>query len=328
MNKTPSRELIFSLLPHRVTQMLLFVVFPLIWVGGLVTTYDAGMAVPDWPNTYNYNMFAYPVRDWFFGPWDLFVEHGHRLLGSLAGILAIILLSVTIWKEPRGWLRWAAFLVLLLVIAQGLLGGMRVVMDERILAQVHGTVGPTFFAIVAAVAVLNGRWWIDIRQQNEPRPENYGWWMKRLAQIICLLSFLQLALGATIRHTSEMATPDFFTIFVASHIMVATLLAIFALVLLVFSRLRIGKNCGVRGLSFFVGFLVLIQVGLGLATWIVKFGWPAWLDHFSFAAHFTVAEKSFFQMNMITAHVAIGSLILATSAALTIRCMRVFERPV
>ena len=59
--------------------------FPLIWVGGLVTTYDAGMAVPDWPNTYGYNLFLYPWQTWIDGPWDLFIEHGHRLFGALVG---------------------------------------------------------------------------------------------------------------------------------------------------------------------------------------------------------------------------------------------------
>ena len=61
--------------------------FPLIWVGGLVTTYDAGMAVPDWPNTYGYNLFLYPWQTWLSGPWDLFIEHGHRLLGALVGMI-------------------------------------------------------------------------------------------------------------------------------------------------------------------------------------------------------------------------------------------------
>ena len=56
---------------------------PLIFIGGLVTTTDAGMAVPDWPNTYGYNLFLYPWTTWFAGPWDLFVEHGHRLLAAL-----------------------------------------------------------------------------------------------------------------------------------------------------------------------------------------------------------------------------------------------------
>ncbi len=72
--------------PHRVAWALVCTVFPLIWVGGLVTTYDAGMAVPDWPGTYGYNMFLYPWTSWLAAPWDLFIEHGHRLLGSLAGI--------------------------------------------------------------------------------------------------------------------------------------------------------------------------------------------------------------------------------------------------
>ncbi|MEI6339606.1 MAG: ABC transporter substrate-binding protein, partial [Verrucomicrobiota bacterium] len=47
--------------------------------GALVTTYDAAMAVPDWPATYGHNMFLFPFAEWFWGPWDLFLEHGHRL---------------------------------------------------------------------------------------------------------------------------------------------------------------------------------------------------------------------------------------------------------
>ena len=65
-----------SQIPYRIALLLTAVVFPLIWVGGLVTTTDAGMAVPDWPNTYGYNMFSYPIESWLFGPFDLMVEHG------------------------------------------------------------------------------------------------------------------------------------------------------------------------------------------------------------------------------------------------------------
>ena len=69
--------------------LLVCATFPLIWVGGLVTTYDAGMAVPDWPTTYGYNLFLYPWQTWFSGPWDLFIEHGHRLFGAAVGMLTI-----------------------------------------------------------------------------------------------------------------------------------------------------------------------------------------------------------------------------------------------
>ena len=84
--------------------------FPLIWVGGLVTTYDAGMAVPDWPNTYGYNLFLYPWQTWLYGPWDLFIEHGHRLLGSLVGMLTIGLVASAWWCQRDGLVRWLAVL--------------------------------------------------------------------------------------------------------------------------------------------------------------------------------------------------------------------------
>ena len=61
-------------LVHRLSVLLVCLVWPLIWVGGLVTTYDAGMAVPDWPGTYGYNLFLYPYNTWLLGPFDLFIE--------------------------------------------------------------------------------------------------------------------------------------------------------------------------------------------------------------------------------------------------------------
>lgn len=126
--------------------LLVCTTFPLIWVGGLVTSYDAGMAVPDWPSTYGYNLFLYPWQTWLFGPWDLVIEHGHRLLGALAGVVTI-LLNVSVWRcDHRRWMRWIALTALLLVIGQGLLGGARVHFDQRTIAMIHGCVGPSFFA--------------------------------------------------------------------------------------------------------------------------------------------------------------------------------------
>src|SRR6267154_1770274 len=91
--------------PHRLALLLCCATFPLVWVGGMVTTYKAGMAVPDWPTTYGYNLFLYPWQTWILGPWDLFIEHGHRLFGALVGMLTIAL-CVSLWmtKQPK-WLR-------------------------------------------------------------------------------------------------------------------------------------------------------------------------------------------------------------------------------
>ncbi len=318
----------FSALPRRVTWLLLLIVFPLIWVGGLVTTSDAGMAVPDWPNTYNYNMFAYPVRDWFFGPWDLFVEHGHRLLGSLAGIVSIALVIVTFWKEPRRSLRILSLAVLGLVIFQGVLGGLRVVLDQRVLAQIHGTVGPGFFCFVAMVAIFNGRWWMTIHAERSTEsnvPQNYGLLMKLMTTTMFVASYVQLALGAAIRHTPEMASHKYFTFILVGHIVAAVAILLLGFAIFAMSRLSIGRRWGCRRTSIFLVFLVLIQVSLGLATWVMKYGWPVWFENFAPAAHFVIPEKTFWQMNIVTAHVAVGSLILATSAVLMVRNFRLFS---
>ena len=117
------------------------------------------MAVPDWPSTYGYNLFLYPWSTWVSGPWDLFIEHGHRLLGALAGLLTIGLLCATWRQEPRRWVRNMAWGALGLVLLQGGLGGARVVMDERVLALIHGCVGPLFLVYVTALAVVTSRHW-------------------------------------------------------------------------------------------------------------------------------------------------------------------------
>src|SRR3954468_12199444 len=120
--------------PHRWAVALACATFPLVWVGGLVTTTKAGMAVLDWPSTYGYNLFLYPWQSWLAGPWDLFVEHGHRLLAASVGMITIGLLAVLYSREKRRWLRVLGFVALGLVIFQGVLGGMRVRLDERTLA--------------------------------------------------------------------------------------------------------------------------------------------------------------------------------------------------
>ena len=71
--------------PHRFAVVLACATFPLIWIGGLVTTVDAGMAVEDWPTTFGYPLLFYPLVKWLYGPADVFIEHGHRLYASAIG---------------------------------------------------------------------------------------------------------------------------------------------------------------------------------------------------------------------------------------------------
>ncbi|MEZ6124933.1 MAG: COX15/CtaA family protein [Planctomycetaceae bacterium] len=115
-------------------------------VGALVTTLKAGMAFADWPTSDGHNMLLYPwLRD--LRHTDKFVEHGHRLAGVLIGLISIALVAVT-WKcESRRWVRCMSVVILLAVIGQGLLGGMRVRMDAQVMAMIHSITGGLFFTL-------------------------------------------------------------------------------------------------------------------------------------------------------------------------------------
>ncbi|MEM6748956.1 MAG: COX15/CtaA family protein [Planctomycetota bacterium] len=136
-------------------------VFALVVLGGKVTSYDAGMAVPDWPGTFGRQMFLAPIEDWAYDPatgeffQGPFFEHSHRLLGAAAGLLSIAQV-VAVWRARpvRPVLRWASVALLGLIISQGLMGGFRVSEQSVFLAGVHGVAGQLIlgFAVVLAGA--------------------------------------------------------------------------------------------------------------------------------------------------------------------------------
>jgi cytochrome c oxidase assembly protein subunit 15 len=168
--------------------------FPLIFMGGLVTSHQAGMSVPDWPNSYGYNMFLFPPRLWVGG---ILYEHTHRLMGSIVGILSIILAACA-WKtESRRWVRWLAYAVLGAVVFQGVLGGLRVVLVKLNLAIVHACFAQAFFCLAWLVALVTSRHWM------EPHAQATGVGHRRLAilgVIAVAVIYSQLIVGAVMRH--------------------------------------------------------------------------------------------------------------------------------
>jgi cytochrome c oxidase assembly protein subunit 15 len=174
--------------------------FPLIFMGGLVTSHGAGMSVPDWPNSYGYNMFTFPPSQWVGG---IFYEHTHRLMGTVVGMLSI---ALTIWAwrtEPRRWVRWLATGVLGAVIFQGVLGGLRVVMVELDLAIVHACFAQAFFCLAVFTAIVTSRWWIEAPQRAMDQPALDADVIQRLfkfSAIAVAVIYLQLIVGAVMRH--------------------------------------------------------------------------------------------------------------------------------
>lgn len=296
--------------PHRIAWVLCLATFPLLWIGGLITTTDAGMAVPDWPNTYGYNMFLYPMETWLFGPWDLFIEHGHRLFASGVGLITIGLL-VAIWRsEQHRSLRKLAILALLLVIAQGALGGMRVVLNERLLALLHGCTGPLFFALTSALVILTAR--LTGVESRQIRIRNF--WLP-------LLIYFQLTIGASLRHVPETEYFGTFATHVQAHLVMAFIVMIGSLWVAFRANPSYPNALIVR---WALGLVVCSQILLGIASWCVKYRLPDWATRWwpgtlidSAMTTATVAD-GWFETHLVTAHSATGSLLIALTTALSV----------
>ncbi len=322
--------------PHRWAVALAYATFPLLWIGGLVTSTKAGMAVPDWPNTYGYNLFLYPLSTWWAGPWDIFVEHGHRLFASVVGVLTICLLVALRRNEDRIWVRRLGLMALGLVVFQGVLGGMRVLLDERSLAMIHGFTGPAFFGLVVALAVVTSVTWrrvqiddgADVRKSPVMNPHAAN--VHRLAVFVAVLAYLQIVLGAVLRHMPVAAQPATFVQALRSHLVMAGVLTL-GVSVLVWSVARNARNVKpLGGLAAVLGLLLTVQLVLGASTWIVKYSVPTWArawlpESWTNAA---IVDGGPLQMHVVTGHVAIGSLLMATSLALALYALRLLHRPV
>jgi cytochrome c oxidase assembly protein subunit 15 len=173
--------------------------FPLILLGGLVTTLRVGMAVPDWPTTFGHNMFTYPLPQMFANGGVLW-EHSHRLFGSLVGMAAIALVIVHLLFEKRTSLRVLAGVALLAVIVQGVIGGVRVLRISDEWAFVHGSLAQAVFALIGSVAVLQSDAWVAARSQASLRARQ----LQRVALATVAVVYAQIVVGAWLRHTGNM----------------------------------------------------------------------------------------------------------------------------
>jgi cytochrome c oxidase assembly protein subunit 15 len=175
---------------HRFACFCAGAVLFLICIGGLVTSNNAGMSVPDWPTTYGYNMFYFPFQDWVGG---IFYEHSHRLIAS-AVVSLMSVLAVWLCFQERVWLRWMGIVVPVFGLVEATIGGLRVVLSEDQLGILHGALAQLLFVSVSLIALFTSRWWMQgARGATAPK------WTGRILAI-CALIFCQLLLGATMRH--------------------------------------------------------------------------------------------------------------------------------
>ena len=293
---------------HAIACALVAVTAVLLCFGALVTTFDAAMAVPDWPGTYGHNMFLFPFAQWFHGPWDLFLEHGHRLLGALVGMISLVM-AVVVWRSRLSpVVRGLAAAAVLLVVVQGVLGGARVLLDDKTVAKVHACTGPLFFAVAVAIATLT-------RRSSSSHPST-SLAAVRSAGGLAVASYVQLVAGAQLRHLDASVDPATFRWLVAFHLAGAAAVVALA-VAAVLSTRTLGLPAA-RRWSLAILLFVGCQLALGVGAWVVNWGIPSgWLPS-SWVFADPLVARSIWGATVVTGHVVLGMMILGASVVLAI----------
>jgi heme a synthase len=219
-----------------------------------------------------------------------------------------------------------------------------VLLDEQTLAMLHGCTGPLFFALTVALAVLTskswrrGATWIASegpnvepeRSEDRPLPlaAQVAGHVRRLAVATAVLVYLQIVFGAVLRHVPVVSEPTTFLLAVRFHLVMAVVLTLHVLALTwIVTRHARPWRALVRGV-WVLTVLLLIQLGLGGATWVAKFSVPTWAAAWWPNGGFAIQADGWTQTHIITAHVAVGSLLLAASVFVALTAVHNLAAPI
>src|SRR5215213_538970 len=285
---------------NRFAIFVAFATFFLIIAGALVTSNEAGLATNDWPLS-NGQFFPKMVG-------NLFWEHGHRMVATTVGMLTIVLLIYILVKEKRDWVRKLGIFALLAVIAQGLLGGLTVkLMLPLAVSSAHATLAQLFFCTTVSLAVFTSRSWMEAKPLPE---EKSGLPLRYLCTAALVTIFLQLIIGATLRHSAtwDQHLP---TNLVLTHIGGALAVTI-TLGIATTTVLRRHKEEKFLTRPALIALsLLLVQLSLGIAAYITRLASPEDPQPLNPMISITVA------------HVACGALVFVSTIVLTLRTYRV-----
>ena len=292
---------------HHLAVALMVATLLLIAIGASVTSTGSGLAVPDWPLSFG-QVFPPMVG-------GVLYEHSHRMAAALVGMLTVALMVVMARWEPRHWVQWVSRTAVLAVVLQGLLGGITVLwLLPTAISVSHACLAQAFLCLTVTLAVCTGPSW---RQRWGSRTEASQPGLAVIAGLSTGVIYIQLILGALMRHTGAgLAIPDFPLAFgrlvppfdapgVLIHFM-HRVGAVAVTLCVVWSVARvIREHANERQLlrpALTLGSLLLVQLTLGaLAIWTGRAVLP------------------------VTAHVAVGAAVLATSLFLTLRSVHLLS---
>jgi len=261
--------------------------FLLVVAGGLVTGEEAGMDVPDWPQSFGYNMFLYPISRMTGG---IYYEHAHRLFGTLVGMTVLALGFLVYRQEKSRGARILALTVFLMVVSQGILGGLRVTEDSRWLAILHGVFGQIILALILVVAAMTSATW---RGGRPPREAQGAKTDQILGWTLFWICVLQIFLGAILRHLNAALHP---------HITLAVIVFFLGLVTGFRAWGLYGDLPPLRRSGIAILGLLVLQLCLGIAALAVA------------GATRGLVDRPTVDVLLTTAHQAVGALIIAAAA--------------
>ncbi len=274
---------------YRTALVTLAATFALILAGALVTSRDAGLAVPDWPLAYGE---LNPPR--WYQIENIRTEHGHRIVAATVALSTIALALVVFRNEGRRWVRSLALSAVALVLFQAVLGGLRVLSLSLDLAMVHGWTAQIFFGLLVIMTTVTSPGWTRPRSAPSRRTT-------RLACAMTLLIVVQLGSGILIRHLGEGARPLATNSLFYLHLLLAAAIISLAATL---QRGFEPATAAARSARLLLP-VSAFQVGLGLASFVIT-------ETMAYDRQATFAESW-----LPTLHVATGAALLAASIVST-----------
>lgn len=276
---------------YRWSILLAFCTLLLVIAGGLVTSRDAGLSVPDWP--LSYGKLMPPMEG------GILYEHGHRMVATTVGLLTIVSMIWLLRTERRKWLRVLGVIALAAVIVQGVLGGLTVIyLLPWWISTAHACLAQLFFSATVAMALFTSKWWLNgpIYIEEDPKFP-----IRELSLLAPIFVLSQLALGAAARHKA---------IGSIYHISWSPVVAGVILWVSLRILLHYAQNRELRYASLALLGITFCQVFLGLAAYMSRIAYADAVQPMPVMVTFTVL------------HVAVGALTMAASVTLAILVRR------
>jgi cytochrome c oxidase assembly protein subunit 15 len=222
----------------------------------------------------------------------------------IAGFTILLTVSIALWTwfaDRRRWMKVLAFGALGTIIVQAVLGGMTVLhFLPPAISTAHATIAQTFFCIAVLIAVFSGRKWVE--QAPPATIDDHRPTLLTLGLLSIFILYVQLVLGALFRHQGLPWWP---------HVVNAVTVALILTWTGVRAITQFPKVDAIRRPAVLLLFVLVLQLCLGFAAFFTRVVWSVG------------APQPEFPMVLATVtHVAVGALLLATAAVLTLQVWR------